>query len=84
MARKALIRKSDGLVVNVILADESYVPPDGVDVVSAESAGSPGDRWDGVKFIPPAPTPPNPDIAAFKNGTTAEKFLILGRRIGVV
>ena len=55
MARKALIDK-DGLVVNVILADDDFRPPEGLTMRDADRAG-PGWMWDGKEFHPPEPAP---------------------------
>ena len=53
MARKALIRESDGVVVNVIEVDASYNPPDGYAVETpSEFDASPGDTWNGSEYIP--------------------------------
>ena len=74
MARKALIRESDGVVVNVIEVDASYNPPDGYAVETpSEFDASPGDTWDGSKYIP-APEPPlDPFIEARNRAVEAIK-----------
>lgn len=55
--RKALIQ--DGKVVNVILIEEgsSWKVPPGCQLLSEEKSllASPGDTWDGEKFIKPEP-----------------------------
>ena len=82
--RKALIETITGKVTNVILIEDGadWPIPAGHTLRDAANA-NPGDTWDGVTFIRAAPTPPDPAIAAFKNGTTAEKFLMLARRAGL-
>ena len=68
--RKAIVRESDGLVINVIeLATgwQSKKPkwqaPEGTYLVAAKTDGSPGDTWNGEVFIRPevipAPKPRN-------------------------
>ena len=54
--RKALIRTSDGLVVNVILIEDgaNWPIPTGHELRDAEGA-SPGDTWNGVKYVKPVP-----------------------------
>lgn len=52
--RYALIK--DGVVVNLIVADAGYTPPEGYDAVPTERTNV-GDAWDGEQFIP-APTTP--------------------------
>ena len=56
--RKALIRKADGFVENVIEIEEgaNWRAPDGCILIDAFDA-SPGDTWDGTKFIKPEPEP---------------------------
>ena len=56
--RKAVVRESDGLVLNVIEIEggSPWPTPSGCILVDAETSGSPGDTWDGEEFIPPAPT----------------------------
>lgn len=51
--RIALVR--DGVVENVILADEDYAPEEGVLAVLAGMCG-PGWLYDGEKFHPPQET----------------------------
>lgn len=60
--RKAVVRNTDGFVVNVIEIEEDskWEPPEGCHLIDA-AGGSPGDTWDGVKFVkPPEPPPPEP------------------------
>jgi len=54
--RKALIRKADGFVENVIEIEEgaNWKVPDGCILIDAFDA-SPGDTWDETKFIKPEP-----------------------------
>lgn len=84
--KKALIRQLDGQVVNVIIYDDKadWQPPEGCTVLDALDA-SPGDTWDGNKFIHPTPevVALDPDIAAFIAGTVAQKLAILARRVGL-
>ena len=56
--RKALIRKADGFVENVIEIEEgaNWKAPDGCILIDAFDASS-GDTWDGTKFIKPEPEP---------------------------
>jgi hypothetical protein len=56
--RLALIRTSDGVVENVILADETYTAPAGYELVETSAAG-PGWSYDG-QFSPPVTDPPAP------------------------
>jgi len=52
-----------GIVVNVIIAGQDYVPPAGFIVVPADDWASIGDGWDGAAFVfqerpaPPAQAP---------------------------
>jgi len=59
--RKAIIRQSDGRVVNVIEieAKANWKPPDDCQLADAKD-GSPGDTWDGTKFIKPETIVPEP------------------------
>ena len=60
MARKALIQTSTGLVRNVLVLPDNVpfeIDP-GSSLIDGEGA-SPGDTWDGSRFITPAPEPPN-------------------------
>jgi hypothetical protein len=65
--RKAVVRPN-GFVENVIEIedDANWSPPDGCYLINALDSGSPGDTWDGTKFITPAPiiTKPTRDLAA--------------------
>jgi len=56
--RKALIRKADGFVENVIETEEgaNWKAPDGCILIDAFDASS-GDTWDGTKFLKPEPEP---------------------------
>jgi len=54
--RKAVVKKSNGLVENVIEIKEGakWKPPRGCYLIDAVDA-SPGDTWDGTKFVKPEP-----------------------------
>ena len=56
--RKALTRDFDGLVVNVIEIEDgaNWTPPVGHYLRDAGNA-SPGDTWDGTKYVPKPPGP---------------------------
>jgi hypothetical protein len=60
--RKAVVRKADGFVENVIEFEEgaNWQPPEGCNLVDAEKEGSPGDTWDGEKFVRPILPIPEP------------------------
>ena len=66
--RKAVVRESDGLVTNVIEIEEmaNWSPPGGCYLIDATEDGSPGDTWDGKKFVKPELPEPEPvrDLAA--------------------
>lgn len=66
--RKAIVRKSDGLITNVIEIEDkaNWSTPDGCYLIDAVDDGSPGDTWDGTKFIKPEIVTPEPvrDLAA--------------------
>jgi len=51
--RRAVVREIDNLVINVVEVEEggNWKPPDGCYLVDAVNEGSPGDTWDGKKFI---------------------------------
>ena len=53
--RKAVVRQSDGFVVNVIVIepDSDWLLPEGYVLVDAETSGGPGDTWDGKAFSTP-------------------------------
>lgn len=59
--RKAVIRKTDGLVVNIIewKPSSKWQPPEGCHLIAA-GKGSPGDTWDGKKFVKPVLPEPEP------------------------
>ena len=63
--RKALIRKADGFVENVIEIKEgaNWKAPNGCILIDAFDA-SPGDTWDGMRFIKPEPMEPVRALAA--------------------
>lgn len=56
--RKAVIREADGFVENVIEIEEesTWQPPENCYLIDADG-GSPGDTWDGEKFVKPEPEP---------------------------
>ncbi len=60
--RKAVVRSSDGFVENVIewKIGTNWPIPDGHTLIDAAD-GSPGDTWDGEKFISPPEPEPEPD-----------------------
>ena len=55
--RKALVARATGKVLNVIELDaqSTWQPPENQQVLEAQNA-SPGDTWDGTKFVPAPPT----------------------------
>ena len=59
--RKVVIREADGFVVNVIEIEfpTNWSQPVGTYCLDAEDA-SPGDTWDGKKFV--KPSLPEPEI----------------------
>lgn len=59
--RKAVIRDTDGLVENIIewKPDSKWPIPKGYVLIDAGD-GSPGDTWDGTKFVKPEPVLPEP------------------------
>lgn len=61
--RKAIVRISDGFIVNVIVINEGveYLLPEGHILIDADS-GSPGDTWDGKKFVKPILSKPEPPM----------------------
>ncbi len=69
--RKAVVRDSDGLVLNVIEieGDSTWPTPPDCTLVDAETDGSPGDTWNGEIFIPPEPT-----LNLVTKSIIAEKF----------
>lgn len=62
--RKAIIRESDGLVVNVIAIEEDsdWTTPDGCYLIDAE-LGSPGNTWNREEFIKPEPIETEPPLS---------------------
>ena len=82
--RKALIDKQ-GLVSNVIEIepDFTYPLPSGFNLIDAGN-GSPGDTWDGVKFIKPELPTPVDWQAEWDNAANASKKLeVLAKRLGI-
>lgn len=75
--RKALIETATGKVVNVIELEygANWQPPQGCYVRDAQNA-SPGDTWDGSKFIPAptvVPEPPHSTHVSILVGVDAAK-----------
>ena len=71
--REALVK--DGLVINVIEIEEDsdWPIPDGHILIDGTGA-SPGDTWDGEKFISPPEPEPKPDYKAqYKAATNQEQ-----------
>lgn len=56
MPAYAVVQQSDGLVVNVIVANEGDIAPDGHSLIPAGYC-SPGWIWDGQQFYDPNPPP---------------------------
>lgn len=57
--RYALVRDADGIVENVILAEDNYVHhEDDVTAVPDDGQAAVGGKWDGADFSPPPPEPP--------------------------
>jgi hypothetical protein len=87
--RKAVVRESDGFVVNVIEIEEgaNWKPPEGCYLIDAERDGSPGDTWDGKQFIKPEPAPVATPIdwqAEFDSATTVTKKVnVLAKILGL-
>ncbi len=59
--RKALIREADGFVENIIewKPSSKWQPLEGCYLIAA-GKGSPGDTWDGKKFVKPILPEPEP------------------------
>lgn len=59
--RKAVVREANGFVENIIEIEEGakWQPPEDCYLIDAGN-GSPGDTWDGTKFVKPEPTLPEP------------------------
>jgi hypothetical protein len=85
--RKAVVRNSDGFVINVIEIEDgaNWKPPDDCYLVDAEKDGSPGDTWDGKKFIKPEPPPSPTDWQAeFDTATTVTKKInVIAKMLGL-
>ena len=83
--RKAVVRKSDGYVENVIEWAEgaNWQPPEGCYLVDALD-GSPGDTWDGAKFIKMPPPPPSVDWQTeWDKASPTDKINVLARMLGI-
>ncbi len=84
--RKALIETTTGMVVNIIEIEDgaNWQPLAGHEIQDALKA-SPGDTWDGVKFIPPPPAPPPIDWKAqwVAADTAAKKLSVIAKRLGL-
>jgi hypothetical protein len=70
VARYALVRQVDGLVLNVAEWDglSPWTPPTGTVVIQSDLAQT-GGTWDGTTFSAPPPPPPDPlipDIATVR------------------
>ena len=86
--RKAMVRDSDGYVVNVIEIEKGadwQLPPEHSLIDAGD--GSPGDTWDGVQFIKP-PVEPTIDWqaewqAAKVNGKIVKQIKVIARRLGL-
>lgn len=62
--RKAVVRTTDGFVTNIIeiKKNANWQLPEGFYLIAA-GKGSPGDTWDGKKFVKPElPTPEPPRV----------------------
>lgn len=61
METYAIVRESDGLVINTIVATSAYQPPAGHIVVAMSPTlyGGPGWFWTGSAFVDPNPAPPD-------------------------
>lgn len=71
--RKALIETTTGKVLNVIewQPDSSWPVPVGCQLIDAANNGSPGDTWDGTKFIPVPPVITEPPRSSHVSVLTA-------------
>ena len=81
MPRYNVIRDSDGLVVNTVMLalSSGWSPPEGHSVRLAPVNGSPGDTWNGSRYVP-APVAPDPRLRTramyrleFQNPETTEE-----------
>ncbi len=81
--RKALVRTSDGYVENVIerKTGSKWLVPTGYTLIDA-AGGSPGDTWDGEKYIRPPEPEPEPDYKEQWKAakTDSEKIVILAKK----
>lgn len=59
--RKAVVRSTNGFVINIIeiKPKAKWQSPDGCYLINAGD-GSPGDTWNGEKFVKPEPLPSEP------------------------
>ena len=59
--RKAIVEDNTGEVLNIIeISDFDLKLPEGQSLIDADKSGSPGDTWDGSKFITPEEPEPEP------------------------
>lgn len=64
MARVALVDRASRKVLNVVRVERgaAWEPPEGCLPIPTETAGGPGDTWDGEAFIPESPPKSTPSI----------------------
>lgn len=78
--RVALVERATGKVVNVIVVEGAWAPPEGYDLVDASKDGGPGDTWDGMVFShPPSDPSPSPVDEAVEDVVDAIDVLLANR-----
>lgn len=56
MSKCAVVKIADGLVINIIIAEQSNLPPDGCNLINCDNMRcSIGWYWNGNEFIDPSP-----------------------------